>query len=123
MKNLLFIILLAFFLNVQAQIPYTVDIDSGSAKIKIFNVKIKQHNQNLVLTGSIKRRSYNSKIQPGHINYIIENSLGKILQQGNSKYAPSLSLRRWKHGGKFTIRLPNNLPKNSKIKLSWHKNT
>jgi len=79
-------------------------------------------NQNL-LTGEIKRARYNSQVVGGHIDYALVDAQNNILDQGAVQYSPSLSLRKWKYGSSFSIALPAHLPENTKIKITYHRDS
>jgi len=124
MTKITFFILIQFFILPMAWSKqlYPVDIESDSAKVKFLQVEVHRQNDQLLLTGKVKRRSYNSTVLPGHIDYIISDSQGQIIAEGVTNYAPSLSLRGWKFGSHFSVNLPDNLPEDSRIKLSWQRN-
>ena len=103
----------------KAEILYPVEVSSESTKVRISKVKIQNSNEQLLLSGLVKRRSYNSTVLPGHISYEVNDAHGKLIHRGDVNYSPSLSLRRWKSGSRFNLVLPNNLPKDSRIKLAW----
>jgi len=110
----------------KAGLLYPVEVSSQTPMVKISKIKIQQHNQIWVLSGVVKRHSYNSSALPGHIDVAImgpnDGKKPQIITESVIDYSPSLSLRRWRSGSRFDITLPNNLPIGSTIKLKWHKN-
>ena len=111
---------LLFLQSAQAELIYPVTIDSKAAKVSISKIKIQKQNDNWVLSGKVKRRSYNSHVSPGHIKYSILSDKGQVIKQGATNYSPSLSSRRWKYGSRFSFVVPGNLPEGTSIRLGWH---
>ena len=109
-----------------AESLYPVEVTSKTPSVKISKIKIQKLNQLWVLSGVVKRRSYNSAVLPGHIDVTIVKTIAgaqaQILSKDVVDYSPSLSLRRWRSGSRFNLTLPNDLPAGSTIKLKWHKN-
>ena len=98
------------------------EIDTSTPSVKFQNVSINHDGDRPMLTGKIKRRSYNSSVSPGHIDYIVVSKDGLTIDQGAIQYSPSLSLRRWKYGSSFSVLLPENLPSHVIIRVGYHRN-
>ncbi|MFK5986031.1 MAG: hypothetical protein QM479_11485 [Pseudomonadota bacterium] len=64
------------------------------------------NNAQAELNYAVKKRSYNSYIVPGHIDYLIIAANGKLIRSQTVNYSPSLSQRRWKFGSKFSFFYP-----------------
>jgi len=103
----------------KAELLYPVELSSESTRVRFSKIKIQTHHKQIELSGSIKRRSYNSRVLPGKISYIVNDGQGNIIKKGGINYSPSLSLRRWKSGSHFSLVLPNDLPKDTRIQLAW----
>ena len=113
------------FVNLQAadkELFYPVEVIHKSVKVRISNIKIQHQNNQLVLSGLIKRRAQNSHVLPGHIDYVIIDKQGQIIKESAINYSASLSLRNSQYGRHFNFVIPDNLPEGSRIKLGWHKN-
>lgn len=106
---------------VHAEMPYPVQVNYQPTKVKISNINVKKEQGMFVISGVIKRRSYNSHALPGHLDVQVVDSQNEILQQGTIKVS-GLNLRRNRNGRQFRISLDNTLPKGSYIKLDWHDN-
>ncbi|MFK5894978.1 MAG: hypothetical protein QM504_17305 [Pseudomonadota bacterium] len=120
LSTIMSVIFFSPFLNLQAnaELPYPVAIDAKAAIVNISKIKI----QNLLLSGIVKKRSYNSHVAPGHIKYFIVSDKEQILKQGVVEYSPTLSLRSWRYGSRFSFVIPENLPAGAHIRLGWHHN-
>jgi hypothetical protein len=101
---------------------FAIDIVSSS-KVRFHNVSIEYDEGIPVLLGKVKRSVYNSRVSPGHVDYIVKDAKGNVLMEGGAEYSPSLSLRRWKFGSSFAIALPENLPADALIQVGFHRNT
>ncbi|MCU7938633.1 MAG: hypothetical protein KZQ64_13595 [gamma proteobacterium symbiont of Bathyaustriella thionipta] len=119
--TILFIFQVLSFQSARAGLLYPVDIDSQPVQVRIFGIKIKKHDKKALLSGQIKRRSYNSHVVPGHIYYSIFNGNGQTIKEGIVNYSASLSLRRLKQGSYFSFEIPDSLPEGSRIRLGWQK--
>ena len=122
MSMTFFSLFLIVLQTVTAESLYPIEVVSQSLGVKISNIKIQKANQQWILTGVVKRKSYNSSVLPGHIDITILGNKKHIVAQTQVGYAPSLSLRRWKAGSHFSFTLPSQIPRGSRIKLQWHKN-
>ena len=91
-------------------------------QVRISKIKIQYENEQLILSGLIKRRSYNSRVSPGHINYSIVDGQGQFIKEGVVNYPMNISSRHSKYGSHFSFVLPDDLPEGSRIKLGWQKN-
>ena len=106
---------------VHAEMPYPVEVNYQPTKVKISNIKVTKEHGMEVISGVIKRRSYNSHALPGHLDVQIIDSQNVILQQGIIKVS-GLNLRRNRNGHQFHMTLNNKLPEGSYVKLDWHNN-
>lgn len=125
LSSVITVLFVSQFLSLQvarAELLYPVEIDYQPVQVRISRIKIQQDGEQLILSGLIKRRSYNSHVLPGHIDYSIIDGKGQLIKEGMTNYSPSLSLRRWKYGSHFSFSLSKNLPEGSTIKLGWHQN-
>jgi len=100
----------------------TIETISSTSGVKFVKLSIDSDDQAMVLTGRVKRRIYNSRVLPGHIDYLVVNTAGETLGQGAVQYSSSLGLRRWKHGSSFSFQLPEDTPNDAVIKLTFHRN-
>ncbi|NOQ79946.1 MAG: hypothetical protein GQ546_11155 [Gammaproteobacteria bacterium] len=107
---------------VNAQLLYPVDILYQPTKVRISKIKIERHSHQLVLSGIVKRRAYNSHVLPGHIDYIVFDVNDQVVAEGAVNFSSSLNLRRLKQGVQFSFLLPNNLSEGSYIKVGWNRN-
>jgi hypothetical protein len=113
-----------FIQSVYSQSHYSVEVQHQPVQVRISNLKIisdVENNQaNKVLSGTVKRRSYNSHVLPGHIDYVVLNKANGIIHEGAIKVA-GLNLRNNRYGRQFNILLPATLPEGNHIKIGWHK--
>lgn len=100
----------------------TIKVELETHNVVFQNLSFDQIDDGSVVTGKIKKRSYNSRVSPGHIDYAIYDASGKLIDEGAVQYTPSFMLRRWKYGSSFSFKVPDNLPRNSTVKVSHHKN-
>jgi hypothetical protein len=98
---------------------YPVEIKTNSNKLTIFKIKLMPSEKNILLTGVVKRRSYNSHILPGHIDYRIVDADKQIFKEGIIRVI-GLNLRKNSYGRAFELFIEEKLPQNSIIQLSWH---
>lgn len=105
----------------EESLPAIETVNTGSP-VRFEHVEIEKVGGQYVLSGIIKRSVYNSSVSPGHIDYVVLNSEGKLLAEGATTYSPSLSLRRWRHGSSFSVILPKSVGSNSTVKVAFHKN-
>lgn len=101
--------------------PFDVEIVSSN-KVRFESVSIEYLDGIPVLTGKLKRSAYNSKVLPGHVDYIVKDSQGAVIIEGGAQYSPSLSLRRWKFGSSFSIAFPKDLPEDVIVQIGYHRN-
>lgn len=101
---------------------YKVNIVSSTTAVKFLRLKVQTQDNQLVLTGKVKRRSRNTITLPGHIDVVVTDSNGQILLEKKVKYVPAILSRRSRFGSSFKMALPNNIPEGSSIKVQWHKN-
>ena len=99
-----------------------VEIVRQSPYVRLFNVNFNTLNNQLEVTGKVKKVRHNAHILPGHVDYVVLDENQKIIQTGKVKYKPGLFLRSPKHGSEFSIILANNIPENAILKLAWHHN-
>jgi hypothetical protein len=115
---------LPFIQSVYSQSHYPVEVQYQPVQVRISNLKIisdVENNQaNKVLSGTVKRRSYNSHVLQGHIDYVVLNKANGIIHEGAIN-VPGLNLRNNRYGRQFKILLPATLPEGSHIKIGWHK--
>lgn len=90
--------------------------------VRFEHVEMENQDGRYVLSGKIKRRSYNSQVAPGHVDYVVYDGKGSVLTEGAIAYSPSLSLRRWKYGSSFSVLLPETVDKEASVKIAFHKN-
>jgi hypothetical protein len=106
---------------VHAEELYPVQVNYQPTKVKISNLNVKNEQGMIVISGVIKRRSYNSHALPGHLDVQVLDNQNEVSQQGIIKVS-GLNLRRNRNGRQFRISLDNELPEGSYIKLGWHDN-
>lgn len=106
---------------VYAQLLYPVEILYQPTKVRISNIKIERQSNQLVLSGIVKRRAYNSHVLPGHIDYIVFDINDQVVTEGAVNYSSSLNLRQLKQGAQFSFVLPKNLTEGSYIKVGWNR--
>jgi hypothetical protein len=117
---------LSLFILLQAsatELLYPVEIKNKPPKVRIYNVKIQQQQDQLVLSGLLKRRSYNSHVLPGHIDYVVIDTNENVIKQGWTQSPTGLNLRRYRYAHQFQLLLPNDLSEGSRIELSWHQDS
>ena len=112
--------------SVYAQSHYPIEVKNQPVQVRISQLKIKSgiendNNEDKVLSGLVKRRSYNSHVLPGHIDYVIFDSNDDVTHEGAIQVS-GLNLRNSRYGRQFKILLPKNMPEGSHIKIGWHKN-
>ncbi len=109
---------------VYAQLYYPIEVKNQPVQVRISQMKIKysveNDNEDSVLSGRIKRRSYNSHVLPGHIDYVIIDRNDEVIHEGAIQVS-GLNLRKNRYGRQFNILLPKNMPEGSHIKVGWHK--
>jgi len=105
-----------------AELLYPVEIIYQPTQVRISNIRIESQSDQLILSGKIKRRAYNSHVLPGHIDYVILDVNDQIVTEGAVDYSSSLSLRRLKQGAHFSFLLPKVLDEGSYIKIGWNRN-
>ena len=98
-------------------------IMAKSNKVRFEHVVMELQGQHYVLSGKIRRKSYNSQVAPGHIDYAAFDNEDNLITEGAVRYSPSLSLRRWKHGSTFSIKLPTSVTETATIRISFHKSS
>ncbi len=112
------------FTSVYAQSHYPIEVKNQPVQVRLSQLKIKSgvesDNDNSVLSGRIKRRSYNSHVLPGHIDYVIIDRNDEVIHEGAIQVS-GLNLRKNRYGRQFNILLPKNMPEGSHIKIGWHK--
>ncbi|MFK5986023.1 MAG: hypothetical protein QM479_11445 [Pseudomonadota bacterium] len=118
----LFVFQVANLQEARAELLYPVKIAYQSMKVRISKIQIQYDDKQLILSGFIKRRSYNSRVLTGHIYYSIMDNKGQLIKKGRTNYSSGLSLKRWEHGSHFSFVLPENMPEESSIKLGWQRN-
>lgn len=105
-----------------AELLYPVEIIHQPTKVIISNVKIETRTDQLLLSGKIKRRAYNSYVLPGHIDYVVFDINDQVVTEGGVDYSSSLNLRRLKQGTHFSFLLPKDLDEGSYIRIGWNPN-
>lgn len=105
----------------RAQVLYPIEVNHQPEKIKISNIQVTKHNEQLVVSGVVNRRAYNSHVLPGHIDLVIFDTNKHILKQGIIKVS-GLNLCHNRYGRQFRIAFDNDLPEGSYIKMGWHHN-
>lgn len=113
-------VLCASFVNA-AESTFAIDVVSSN-KVRFENVSIEFEDGIPVLVGKLKRSVYNSRVLPGHVDYVVKDNKGVVIVEDGIQYSPSLSLRRWKFGSSFSIALPEDLPKDEIIQVAFHRN-
>lgn len=93
-----------------------------SSGVRFEHVEIERLDGRYVLSGKIKRSVYNSRVAPGHIDYVVIGGSGEIVVEGAITYSPSLSLRRWRYGSLFSVMLPEAVTKEASVRVTFHKN-
>jgi hypothetical protein len=127
MKILIAVISLYIFQLINLQIAsasendYPIEFVSQSPHLKLSKVSVQQ-NQQLILTGKIKRISKNVHIAPGHLEVIVFNLNNQAIIKKSVNYSPALLSKHNKFGSQFEMVLPDDLPKGSSIKIKWHSN-
>lgn len=102
----------------------TFAIDSISTnKVRFESLSIEYVEGSPILAGKVKKKSYNTSVLSGHVDYIIKDSNGAVIVEGGVQYRPSLALRRWKYGSSFSIELPKDLPADATIQVGFHRNS
>jgi len=90
--------------------------------IYISQVSIYQDNNDLIISGWVKRGNISS-VGSGHINIIIIDPNGQIVKQLSTYYVPRMIHRKGKKRSFFKVRLPDTfLSPGSKIRVVYHKN-
>ncbi|RKZ98208.1 MAG: hypothetical protein DRQ43_01825 [Gammaproteobacteria bacterium] len=105
-----------------AELLYPVEIIYQPTQVRISNIRIEPQSDQLLLSGTIKRRAYNSNVLPGHIDYIVFDVNDQVVTEGAVNYSSSLSLRRLKQGAHFSFLLPKELDEGSYIRIGWNRN-
>ena len=122
-KKLLFISSVLLLPQIaSAELLYPVEIIHQPTKVKISNIKIEPQSDQLILSGKIKRRAYNSHVLPGHIDYVVFDVNNEVVEEGAIDYSSSLSLRRVKQGAHFRFLLPKKMDKGSYVRIGWSQN-
>jgi len=109
-------------LNANAELLYPVEIIYQPTKVRISNIRIEPRSDQLLLSGTIKRRAYNSHILPGHIDYVVFDVNDQVVTEGAVEYSSSLNMRRLKQGAHFSFLLPKELNEDSYIRIGWNRN-
>mgnify|MGYP006995713064 CR=1 FL=1 len=127
MKMLIAVISLFIFQLINLHIvsasenDYPIEFVSQNPHLTLTKVSIQQ-NQQLILTGKIKRMSRNVHIAPGHLEVVIYNLNNQPIVKKSVNYSPAILSKHSKFGSQFEMVLPDDLPKGSSIKIKWHSN-
>lgn len=105
--------------TVSAEHALNIEVEPTHTPVRIYQLNLLSEDNGHQLTGKIKQRNKQTNLPQGEIAYVVKNFQGILLHHGRVNYSPSLSLQRWKHGSRFEIQLPNNLPENSLIRVGW----
>lgn len=109
--------------SANAELLYPVEISSQTPQVRINRINIESSNNQMILSGRVKKRAPNVHVIQGHIDYLILSSNGKIIASNAINYSPRLLHKRSKFGSLFNFVLPDNLPVGSTIKIGWHQNS
>jgi hypothetical protein len=101
---------------------YQIEIAPHSPSIKFSRLKVQNENQQLVLSGRLKRRSPNTHVFPGHLDVVVKGNDNQAILHKTISYSPNRLHKRSVFGSEFKLVLPENLPKGSAIKVKWHRN-
>jgi hypothetical protein len=90
----------------------------------VSRVEVKQDGDELVITGTVKRRNF-SGIGGGHVDVSLISPEGEILEQVSTYYTPRIISRKRgssRHrGSHFEVRLPTVPSAGSKICVGYHR--
>ena len=101
---------------------YQIERLSKSSTVKLSDVKLIKEDDKYIILGKLKKRSYNTHVQPGHIEYNLKTSDDELVERGVTNTVGNLNLRHLKNGRQFKQTLDGPLPKNGRLELIWHKN-
>ena len=101
---------------------YQIDQLSKSTTVKLSDIKLMKEADKYIILGKLKKRSYNTHVQPGHIEYNLKTSDDVLVERGVINTAGNLNLRHLKNGRQFKQPLDGPLPKKGRLELIWHKN-
>ncbi len=108
--------------TVLANTSPTIQVENTNHKVKFLNLSFDEIDKGTVITGKVTKSTYNSRVAPGHIDYAIYDKRGKLIDEGAVQYSPSMMLRRWKYGSSFAFKIPDDLPADAVVKVSYHRN-
>ena len=60
----------------------TIQVENTTQKVKFINLSLDEIDDGTVITGKVTKRTYNSRVSPGHIDYAIYDQRGKLIDQG-----------------------------------------
>ena len=90
----------------------------------VSRVEVEQDGDELVITGTVKRRNF-SGIGGGHVDVSLISPEGEILEQVSTYYTPRIISRKpgsSRHrGSHFEVRLPTVPPAGSRICVGYHR--
>lgn len=107
----------------------TISLDSGTVSIERmpgkgvnFNrVYVHQENDEIVVSGRIKRRSSSTVTGGGHVDIAVISPEGEVLEHVSTIYVPRVFLRKSHRGSYFEVRLSVVPPDGSVIRVARHK--
>jgi hypothetical protein len=106
---------------------YSIETVYNDNKVKFTSLKVVQTDAGLFIKGTITRRTSSTSVAPGHIDVLVSSADGEVLLDTTAQYCPA-HLLRYTHcigqrGSSFTVQLPESLPKDASIRVSYHRNS
>lgn len=86
-------------------------------------LNVHQEGNEVVVSGSIKRRKTSVVTGGGHIDIAVINPEGKVLEHVSTRYVPKVFSRESHRGSVFSVYLPLVPPKGSVVRVARHKQT
>ena len=99
----------------------------NNSKVRFSSLEVVETDAGVFLKGRITRSSSSMSVPPGHVDILVSNTNGEVLLDTSARYSPS-KLHRKSHssgqrGSHFTVQLPDSLPKEADIRVSYHQKT
>jgi hypothetical protein len=106
---------------------YSVDAVYNNNSVLFSRLDVVEGDQGLLLKGKIRRRSANTSVPSGHVDILVSNTNGDVLLDTAAHYTPAILIRYTNNisqrGSRFTVNLPNELPEDAVIRVTYHKNS
>lgn len=87
------------------------------------SLHVSQEDSEILISGELKRHRTSASPGIGHLDIAIISPDGKIIDYKSTVYVPSVLSRRSHRGSSFKVSFPVVPPKDSVIRVAWHKDS